>query len=41
MKNSLVYIDPDVICLNDPIKELEDLLIKLEDYNVISAILKL
>jgi len=38
MKNSLVYIDPDVICLNDPIKELEDLLIKLEDSQfVISA----
>ena len=35
---SLVYIDPDVICLNDPIKELEDLLIKLEDSQfVISA----
>ena len=38
IEGSLIYIDPDVICLNDPIKELEDLLVKLENSQfVVSA----
>ncbi len=38
IEESLIYIDPDVICLNDPIQELEALLIKLENSEfVVSA----